>query len=85
MIVNEPAKLAAEFSPGRKPGDHRAKNDRAREAGDRTYGKLCRPLRGLTIFCGLIPGFRSLRSLHPGLNSAVGSADWLTSPLTLDL
>ena len=29
----------------------------------------------------LIPGFRSLRSFHPGLNSAVGSADSLNDSI----
>ena len=34
--LNKPAKLAAEFSPGRKPGDYIQQRDEPALAGDRT-------------------------------------------------
>ena len=40
--LNEPAKLAAEFSPGRKPGDNEPLNVEAREAGDRGLSSVAR-------------------------------------------
>src|SRR5438105_11991037 len=49
-------------------------------AGDRIF----RPLkRALSIFWITNPGARSLRSLHPGLNSAVRFADSLSLDFSL--
>ena len=62
--------MAAEFSPGRKPGDQAVLELRALEEGDRILGtssKYLSPLRGSDSFCdrypGLAPGAKLNRSL----------------------
>lgn len=82
--VDERTKRAAECSPRRSEAEPRVlvrEESRARFSGPQTdLGEiLCRPLkRAHSWLCPVDPGFRSLRSLHPGLNSVAGYAGSLS-------
>ncbi len=102
--LNQPAKQAEEFSPGpaerneversAAPGNWRKRVPTPALAGERPAAACCRPLKRALRFIFIAdPGFRSLRSLRPGLNSSAcyagslngpGQASlWLTLPLLL--
>ena len=65
-FVNEPSETAAEFSPGRKPGDRTPWNSEPALAGDRPISQMSFPEKLLSPLQGSSSYFRVVPGLTPG-------------------